>query len=286
MLDKDLDIRVVFNKVVPAFSSIFLFRFYNSFLREEFNNRELLAIYPLEVYLTKAFENTPYLTTVYPQSQLATKTRLVLYALFGRKIKTPFNMAWLFRVAAKYYMGRMPAILNLEVVPRALGIYAALAFGMPYLAVKLDISTSLDDVYHKVGLRNNQIVLAGFALLVIWFIFVIIINWTRDLERMATFFVRTSAVLRGIVFSGMLTVMWATASVILGGLIKTGFTENNHQTEDTLLTGGILGISLIAFVYLLFFAYRGATAIFYEKRYVEGALRICFSIVMLAIFVI
>jgi len=77
-----VDIRLIFNKVVAAFGPMFLFSFYRQFLQSEFGGRELLAIYPLELYLTKAFEKMPFLTTAYPQSQLAAKTRLVLHELF------------------------------------------------------------------------------------------------------------------------------------------------------------------------------------------------------------
>ena len=51
--NKPLDIRLVFNKVVAAFSSMFLINFYNGYLRNEFGGRDLLAIYPLEIYLTR-----------------------------------------------------------------------------------------------------------------------------------------------------------------------------------------------------------------------------------------
>jgi len=61
----DLDIRLVFNKVIPAFSTPFLFRFYRDFLQSEFGGKPLLGIYPLEAHLTKEFEKTPFLTTVY-----------------------------------------------------------------------------------------------------------------------------------------------------------------------------------------------------------------------------
>jgi MinD-like ATPase involved in chromosome partitioning or flagellar assembly len=62
------DVRLVFNKVIPAFRTRFLHRMYAT----------LLAIFPLELPLTKAFEETPILTSVYPHSLLAKKTRVLL----------------------------------------------------------------------------------------------------------------------------------------------------------------------------------------------------------------
>jgi cellulose biosynthesis protein BcsQ len=79
-----VDLRLVLNKVVPAFSGIYLRRFYNQELRDIFHGRPLLAIFPIEMYLTKEFERTPLLTEVYPFSLLAKKTRLLICDLLGK----------------------------------------------------------------------------------------------------------------------------------------------------------------------------------------------------------
>jgi cellulose biosynthesis protein BcsQ len=72
------DVRLVFNKVVPAFSAVFLRKFYDKEIARLFDNRPLLAIFPIEMYLTKEFERTPFLTAVFPFSLLAKKTRVLL----------------------------------------------------------------------------------------------------------------------------------------------------------------------------------------------------------------
>jgi cellulose biosynthesis protein BcsQ len=72
------DVRLVFNKVVPAFSARYLRKFYDKEIARLFDHRPLLAIFPIEMYLTKEFERTPFLTAVYPFSLLAKKTRVLL----------------------------------------------------------------------------------------------------------------------------------------------------------------------------------------------------------------
>src|SRR5207247_6239829 len=72
------DVRLVFNKVVPAFSAVYLRKFYDKEIRPLFDNSPLLAIFPIEMYLTKEFERTPFLTAVYPFSLLAKKARVLL----------------------------------------------------------------------------------------------------------------------------------------------------------------------------------------------------------------
>jgi cellulose biosynthesis protein BcsQ len=116
-----VDLRLIFNKVVSAFSAHFLERVYNESIRQEFENRPLLAIYPLEVYLTKEFEKTPFLTEVYPYSALARKTATLLYDLFA--ISRPDLLApgissvtkWV-RSFRRMTLGKTPFILDLNFI--------------------------------------------------------------------------------------------------------------------------------------------------------------------------
>jgi len=80
---RKFDLRLVFNKVVPAFSGIFLRRLYRAEIRRFFGGNRLLAIFPLEIYLTKAFEQTPFLSDALPNSWLAKKTNVMLRDLLG-----------------------------------------------------------------------------------------------------------------------------------------------------------------------------------------------------------
>jgi MinD-like ATPase involved in chromosome partitioning or flagellar assembly len=109
-LERAAQPHLVFNKVIPDFIARFLIRFYNEYLKENFNDNPLLAVYPLEVDLTKEFEKTPFLTSVYPTSQLAEKTRFLLYDLLvakNRHLLPPAiaNLGYLNRMFHEYYMG-------------------------------------------------------------------------------------------------------------------------------------------------------------------------------------
>ncbi|HWR83978.1 MAG TPA: ParA family protein [Candidatus Deferrimicrobium sp.] len=75
-------LHVVFNKVVTQFSGLFLKRLYDRRIKKEMKGAELLAIVPLELYLTKEFEKTSFLTDAYPYSLLAKKIRLIVNRLF------------------------------------------------------------------------------------------------------------------------------------------------------------------------------------------------------------
>ena len=112
---------LVFNKVVPAFSVTYLTRFYDRTVREIFAGKPLLSIIPLEVYLTKEFEKTPFLTEVYPYSALARKMRLLGHDLFCATDPgiLPKNMAAINRVdrmLTRLSLGKIPALLNVNLV--------------------------------------------------------------------------------------------------------------------------------------------------------------------------
>lgn len=116
--DQPRALHLVFNKVVPAFSGRFLKRFYDRYLRAEFDGNPLAGVYPLELYLTKEFEKTPFLTKVYPDSELRRKTSLMLYDL---GLAPPGGrLARLHRATLgalhRWSLGQRPAILNPEFV--------------------------------------------------------------------------------------------------------------------------------------------------------------------------
>jgi cellulose biosynthesis protein BcsQ len=117
----DFDLRLVFNKVVPAFSGLFLTGFYDRMIKAEFGGRPLLGIFPLEVYLTKEFEKTPFLTSVYPYSWLTKKTRLLLYDLLSathRGVLAPVirSMPRWMRAYRRISLGKTLPLLNISVI--------------------------------------------------------------------------------------------------------------------------------------------------------------------------
>jgi len=58
------DIRLVFNKVTPAFSERYLRKFYDRDVKELFQRRELLSVIPFEAYLGREFERCPFVTQI------------------------------------------------------------------------------------------------------------------------------------------------------------------------------------------------------------------------------
>lgn len=123
--DVRADIRLVFNKVVPAFTTAFLHRFYDHYLKDEFDGKPLLAIYPMEVHLTKEFERTPFLSKVFPTSLLARKTKILLFDLFeGQTNRLPRLVAragarWL-RTYFRKSLGRPFFLFDLDFVMPAI----------------------------------------------------------------------------------------------------------------------------------------------------------------------
>jgi MinD-like ATPase involved in chromosome partitioning or flagellar assembly len=117
----DYDLRLVFNKVLPSFSALFLRSFYNRELRKIFKNRPLLAVFPLEVYLTKEFERTPLLVQAYPMSLLARKMEVLLADLLNSERRNilhasvqhlPRSIKWVRR----WTLGRPNPLFNFNVI--------------------------------------------------------------------------------------------------------------------------------------------------------------------------
>jgi len=129
--ERDVNLHLVFNKVVPAFSGLFLRSLYNRLIKEHFEGRPLLAIFPLEVYLTKEFEKTPFLTAVYPDSWLAKKSRVLLKDLLSQEHKDNLSppaksMPGWMRTYIKLSLGKQLPIFNMNVVMSV--IVTAVAF--------------------------------------------------------------------------------------------------------------------------------------------------------------
>ena len=132
-----LDVRLVFNKVVPAFSAVYLRRFYDKEVRRRFDDRPLLAVFPMEMYLTKEFERTPFLTAVFPFSLLAKKTRVLLRDLLLEHHANcvPRSIRGTLRIRLSLLrnsIGRTPWIADLNKVMAVIAIVGVLIFAVEY----------------------------------------------------------------------------------------------------------------------------------------------------------
>jgi cellulose biosynthesis protein BcsQ len=134
------DVRLVFNKIVPAFRTAFLRRFYDQSLRESFGGTDLLALFPLELPLTKAFEDTPLISRVYPYSFLARKMRVLLLDLIGNRAKdylapSALTLPRQVRQYRRRTLGRIPWFLNHEIILQIIAFVALVcALAVVFLA--------------------------------------------------------------------------------------------------------------------------------------------------------
>jgi len=127
------DLRLVFNKVVPAFSVNYVTSFYDLNIKKLFADRPLLPVFPLELYLTKEFEKTPFLTQAYPFSLLARKMRLLIFDLLNQshpeKLARPIRlMPWPSRFYSRYSMGKIPLLLNVNTIMAVIAIGAVIFY--------------------------------------------------------------------------------------------------------------------------------------------------------------
>ena len=135
--NESCDLRLIFNKVIPAFSALFLNSFYDKNLRAYFSGQPLLAILPLEVYLTKEFEKTPFLANAYPNSLLSRKTRTMIYDLLCPTYKDRLSpsiksMPRLMRFYRKFSLGNRFPLLRINFIMVAI-VTVALSMSISYL---------------------------------------------------------------------------------------------------------------------------------------------------------
>ena len=285
--DRRPDIRLVFNKVIPAFSARFLYRFYRGLLAKEFAGHELLAIYPMEAHLTKAFEKTPFLTTVYPTSQLAEKTRLLLYDLLFQEAPDMLSPALraqgrLQRWFHRSYMGRWPQVLDLDFIFRMIALVAIVAYALPVFA--LWAKGWLPDVVYK-ALSDNKSGDAGesgILGLFLWLLLAASLKWAHDLDIFFTFAVRSGSVLNALMGGAALALLFGGGSLGIGGLAgdPVNFFSSNHQ----LIAIPCIAILASALASALLFNVRRATRnMRFDRRFLEGGFRLIFTALLPAI---
>jgi cellulose biosynthesis protein BcsQ len=154
------DLRLVFNKVVPAFSVNYLTRFYNQNIKQLFGERPLLPIFPIELYLTKEFEKTPFLTEAYPYSLLARKMRLLIFGVLkqrhAEKLPKPIRlMPWPSRFYTRFSMGKVPWLLNVNFIMAVIAIGSVLSY-----LFTLARDKGLLDSYVAIGSKVEQLELS------------------------------------------------------------------------------------------------------------------------------
>lgn len=193
----DEDIRLVFNKVVPSFTSPFLRRFYNSQLRDDFGGRPLLAMFPMEDYLTKAFEKNALLAKVFPESLLARKTRVYICDLLAQREPQRLSrhltgMSQMERDITRNSLGGEPILLRNEfavatIFSIAMVLMAAqVGSGSAVGLVGPETRALLED-FVSFFLNDPYFALFGLS----WFMLTLFRSWMRRLTRATLFFARS-----------------------------------------------------------------------------------------------
>jgi cellulose biosynthesis protein BcsQ len=258
--DKKADIRLVFNKVIPAFSARFLQKFYRDFLRDQFGGNDLLAIYPFEPHLTKGFEKTPFLTTVYPTSQLAIKTNFLLHDLLAAQDASYLppkatRVGRIGRLINRYYMGRWPRVLDQNFIFRLIG----------FAAIGLVVRTALKSPPNWLfGMLDPDRFFVVTAVLVMWLCIAVVLNWIRDLDIFLTYGLRSGSY--WVATTGCVTL----AALCLTATVAVGFLSSYY----------ILLWALPLFLY----GRRGWLNIKDDRRYLEGGFRLSLTLAAIAAF--
>jgi cellulose biosynthesis protein BcsQ len=196
--DLRVDMHMVFNKIVPAFSPVFLRRFYDKYLKEEFGGRPLLAMYPMEVYLTKEFERTPFLTDVYPTSLLARKTQVLLYDLLAGRDEiylTPrVRSLWgPIRVYDRSSLGKPTLLFDTDFVMQVMVVGMIIAGGIYFVDTQLHDVAAFTQVQAFTQKLMDMLNEYGYQLLAVaaeWFALALFSTWHWRIDRKFTYCAR------------------------------------------------------------------------------------------------
>ena len=219
----DHDIRLVLNKVVSSFNPPFLLRFYNENIRSEFANKPLLAMFPMEEYLTKAFEKNALLAKVYPESLLARKTRVYIYDLLAKTEATHLSpdlkgLSKPERTITRTTLGREFILLSNNF---AVAMIFSIAMILMAVAVVEENSRSILSVQTREMLRDFLEVFTDvpyFAVFgVFWFVLTLFRSWMQSLSRTSIFLARTGSRVRASLAAAAKAVV-ATPLVAMLGL--------------------------------------------------------------------
>ena len=286
---KDADIHLLFNKIVPAFTSRFLERFYRRQLMQDFGGRRLLAMYPIEPHLTKEFEITPFLTDVFPTSMLARKTRVLLYDLLAEKEKWQLTRSMdgigaLRRYFIRQSLGKPSLILHIPFIG-AIIVGVIITFGALIFLEDVVIGKWLGADMNRVvslladGVRmiNDHLKTAGryvIAVLSLWFSAALFLDWHKKLQTYLTYHLRQGHVVRVISLCLTAMSMYFFPALFWGAGIGIFWKRDGDQSFSVglvlgwggLILGSLIGCRIV--VDLCVLAYDEAR---FDGRYVDAA---------------
>lgn len=276
------DVRLVFNKVLPALSAPFLRRTYELHLRDEFDDKPLLAIFPLEVYLTKAFEQTPVLTAIYPYSLLAKKMRVLLYDLFAhtrpevlsRGILSIPHWARNFR---RETIGKTHLFLDHTFILGVIAVFAVVMMVLLTGSTQLEALRVAENWFERWSLSITYFGLT-------WLGGAFLLLWSRLIDRSAVRAERTRRFVLAILHVPLAVAIWGFAAVRFADFCEAtrfafgsrGDYYSRGYAYGALSSAVILGSLLIILLFREpYIIYRERVS---EKHPVESLLRLLFLI--------
>jgi|HubBroStandDraft_1064217.scaffolds.fasta_scaffold00003_167 cellulose biosynthesis protein BcsQ len=280
--DEQRDVRLVFNKVVPAFSAMFLLSFYKKHLRAEFQDKPLLAIFPLEVYLTKEFEKTPFLTSVYPTSMLARKTQVLLLELLSPKERTLLpapvrNLPAWTRKYRELSLGKQFFLFDLNLL-MLLIVVGFVVYAL--LGATLESAATSDTLARFPRLKEYAEMLYGYVtsggkVMAVWFPVSLLIAWSKTLDVKFIYSWRMRRRLAALGLFAASLLLWLPAIFVLAALSK----ENSSSTVYFILCFlcAVFGVVILEEAVRVYRGFR------YDHHPVENVLRLVFLVYISAL---
>ena len=248
------NIHLVFNKVVNPFRPRFLKVTYNQHLREYFDNKPLLASFPLEVYLIKHFEHQPFVTDDFPRSMLARKVQVMLADVLedanielvpeGTR-KLPRLIAHLWRNS----FGRRPRILDLDFAMMLCFVVLVALFSAMYLE-KCHLLPRVGDS------KLSALLFPILAVVPVWALFLTLLSWSKRLNERITFLSRRNLWAPFSLYSFILLLIWVLPIALVVALMLENWVTDPELRFFPYLWYLILCVVFVVWLSHVFDAFR------------------------------
>lgn len=183
---------LLLNKVGPSFNGRFLANLYNRDLRQEFDENPLLSVVPIETFLDRVGDKTPFLTSLFPYSQLAGKIRQSLIDLLADHhpdalcLETRWGPAFL-RKLTRYNLGYFHMLADASFVFN-LTAFLGLALGTVFFLQEAAENLRLYEVYNFLrSFFDDSLTIAIskeiFIFLFLWCAGTFFLKFSRYLDR-------------------------------------------------------------------------------------------------------
>ncbi len=267
------NVHLVFNKIIDSFTSRFLLNIYNQYLRDKFGNKPLLAMFPLENYLTKHFEHRPFVTEDFPESMLTRKTQVMLGDLLieeapqlvserQRHMPRPIAFFW------RRYLGRTPRIFQVD-----------FAMALGFIALLVLIGAGIAEKFIPLRVDVDSVSLPLIVGVPIWALFAGLLSWTKQFDQRMTLYSRRGNKFLFLCCSSAVFLMWAIPIELAAYVLAS-----MGLVEEVLRPLKYLWYTIYAVVLFVWGAQvvRAAQDIRYSRRQAEPMVRAVLAVIILA----